>query len=227
MNFTHIPTKLEYDELQSHTGEDGFRFYTTPDGRKMPSITSILKDYKKEVIEDWIERVGEEEAERIRYQASWRGGIVHECLEDYINGVDPSNIMQLQNPVIAHSFIQIKSALDKDLTEIYGLERPLYSDILNVAGRADLMGKFRGKASTLDFKTSLKSKRKEWITSYFMQAAFYALAWEERTGMPIPQLVIVVANDETGMVQVFVEESDPWIMKVIKYINEWKEEHDV
>lgn len=226
MQFIHEHVELEYNELQSHTSEEGFRIYTTPDGRRMPSITSVLKDHNREVIERWIEKVGEEEAEKIRYQASWRGGIVHECLEAYLNGVDPSSINQLQNPIITHSFIQIKSVLDARLTKVYGMEVPLYSDLAEVAGRADMICEFDGKATILDFKTSLKLKREDWIDGYFMQAGFYALAWEERTGMPIEQVAIVCANDETGKPQVFLAPAGKWVYSTSQYIMEWKKNHE-
>lgn len=225
LKFMHQPVALSYNELQSHTDENGFRRYTTPDGRKMPSITSVLSDHNKEVIEAWKANVGEEEAEKIRYQASWRGGLVHECLESYLMGVEPKDIIQLQNPVIAHSFIQIKNVLDADLEIIYGMEKPLYSDLMEIAGRADLIAKFKGKPSVIDFKTSLKVKRKDWIENYFMQAVFYAIAWQERTGMPIEQLVLVVANDESGKPQVFIEPTSKWVAKLAKYVKEWKNAH--
>ena len=224
MAFTRSPVELAYNELQSHTDENGFRYYTTPDGRRMPSITSVLSGYKKDIIDAWIERVGEEEAEKIRYQAAWRGGEVHESLEAYIDGVDPSQINNLQNPVIAHSFIQIKNIIDKHLTTIYGMELPLYSDVAEVAGRADLIGVWNGDNAIIDFKTSLKSKKAEWIDNYFMQAAFYALAFEELTGIRIKKLVIVMATDD-GIPQTFVENTADWIPVVAKYIMKWKEEN--
>ena len=225
MAFTKSPVKLAYNELQSQTDDNGFRYYTTPDGRKMPSITSVLSGYKKDIIDAWIERVGEEEAEKIRYQAAWRGGLVHEALEYYIDGVDPSKINELSNPVIAHSFIQIKSIIDKHLTEIYGMELPLYSNLAEVAGRADLIGVWDGEVAIIDFKTSLKAKVKEWIDNYFMQAAFYALAFEELTGIHVPKLVIVMANDD-GVPQKFVENTADWVTVIAKYIMVWKETHE-
>lgn len=224
MKFIHDHTKVGYSDLQSQTGEDGFRYYTTPNGVRMPSITSVLSGYKQHVIDEWVARVGEEEAEKIKHAAGWRGTLVHEALEDYMNGIDPKDIIHLNNPLILHGFNQIKASLDQHLTKVYGMEVPLYSDLLNTAGRVDLVCEYDGKLTILDFKTSLKSKMKEWIDSYFMQAAFYGLAWGERTGNMPEQIVIVMANDK-GHPQVFVEPIGPWVYKMSKYVMNWHKEN--
>ena len=53
-----------------------------------------------------------------------------------------------------------------------------------------------------------------------MQCAAYAIMWEERTGMPIKQLVVCIAGDEGP--QVFVEDRDNWTDELINTIKEYK-----
>ena len=72
-----------------------------------------------------------------------------------------------------------------------------------------------GVPSIIDYKTSRKPKKKEWCEGYFMQCAFYAIAWEERTGMPMPNIVIVMDVDDHDPV-VFVEHRDNWVKKLEK-----------
>ena len=72
----------------------------------------------------------------------------------------------------------------------------------------------------IDWKTSRKLKKKEWISNYFIQCSAYAIMWEERTGMPIKQLVVCIAGDEGA--QVFVEDRDNWTEELINTINEYK-----
>ena len=84
----------------------------------------------------------------------------------------------------------------------------------------DLVGQWNGVNSIIDWKTSRKFKKKEWISSYFMQCAAYAIMWEERTGMPIKQLVVCIAGDEGP--QVFIEDRDNWTTDLINTINEYK-----
>ena len=86
----------------------------------------------------------------------------------------------------------------------------------------DCVGQWNGKDSIIDWKTSRKEKKKEWISNYFMQAAAYAIMWEERTGNPIKQLVVAIAGDEGA--QIFIEDRDNWTDDLIKTINDYKRE---
>ena len=113
--------------------------------------------------------------------------------------------------------------LDNNLNKVYAQEAPLYSDHLGLAGRVDCVGVWDGKNSIVDYKTSRKVKKKEWVSNYFMQCAAYAIMWEERTGMPITQLVVLIAVDDNEP-QVFVEHRDNWTEKLIDTIGKYKEE---
>ena len=113
--------------------------------------------------------------------------------------------------------------LDANLDNIWFQEAPLYSDYIKVAGRVDLIAEWEGKLSIIDFKTSRKPKKREWIKNYFMQESFYAVAFEERTKKPIKQLVTIVMVDDDSP-QVFVESRDDHIHDFIllrkKYFTE-------
>jgi genome maintenance exonuclease 1 len=80
----------------------------------------------------------------------------------------------------------------------------LYSDKLQCAGQVDCIAEYDGKLSIIDFKTSRKPKKEEWITNYFIQASFYAAAFYERTGIAIKQGVIIIT----------VDGSEPQVFKV-------------
>ena len=99
-----------------------------------------------------------------------------------------------------------------------GLEIPLYSDKLRVAGTADCVAEYNGVLSVIDFKTSRKPKKEEWIEDYWIQTAFYAAAFYEMTGCIPEQLVILVAVRDSFEVQVFkksIFDSDKYIDKLI------------
>jgi genome maintenance exonuclease 1 len=102
----------------------------------------------------------------------------------------------------------------------------LYSHFIRVAGRVDLIAEWQGKLSIIDFKTSRKLKKQEWITNYFLQAAFYAAAFYERTGVAIKQSVILIATDE-GTTQEFVEQTYPWLEEFIKIRKKYTEIHNI
>jgi hypothetical protein len=126
-------------------------------------------------------------------------------------------------PHVMQSFHDVKEQLDTRLTTVYSQEAPLYSEHLGLAGRVDCVGVWDGKNSIIDYKTSRKLKKKEWISSYFMQCAAYAIMWEERTGMPITQLVVLIAVDDNEP-QVFIEHRDNWVQPLLDVIEQYTTE---
>ena len=219
MIFKHIKVDLGYTDLGCVTKPSG-RKYTTPEKNEYPSITTVLSIRNKAAIDAWKKRVGEEEAAKISHRASTRGTAVHELCEDYINNVPDCQHKYIPN--IIEDFGQIKDILDTRIGTVYGQEVPLYSDHLGVAGRVDCVAEFDGKLSIIDFKTSRKKKKYEWVTNYFMQETFYAIAWEERTGMPITQLVTIISVDN-DQPQVFIEHRDNWDKELIKTIGDFND----
>lgn len=200
--FNHVEHNIELPVLTRKTTEAG-RKYFTPDGNAYPSITTVLSELSKESIKKWRKRVGEEVANKISTQAGTRGTAVHQLAEDYVNnnpdwakGAMPSNLF---------SFNQIKPILDNNVDNVWFQEVFLYSDKLELAGQVDCIAEYDGVLSIIDYKTSRKQKKKEWIQNYFMQGAFYAAAFYERTGIAIKQTVIVIAVDGEEP-QVFVED---------------------
>jgi genome maintenance exonuclease 1 len=210
--FKHVKIGLGYDDLESVTEESGRR-YATPTGTKYPSITTVLSILSKDSIARWRKRIGEEKANQITFRASQRGTSVHELIEKYIN--NDSKYLSGYMPNIVANFLSVKDILDERIGKVYGQELPLYSDHLRLAGRVDCVAEFDGKISIIDFKTSRKLKRREYIENYFCQEAGYAVMWEERTGMPIEQLVTIIAVDDENP-QVFIESRDKWIGKLIE-----------
>lgn len=217
MKFLHEDVDLGYCDLEAVTTDKG-RHYEDPDGNKYPSITTVLSILSEEAIQAWRARVGEEEANRISTQASTRGTKVHNIIEEYLK--NNPDYLKDELPHNIQTFKDVQPILDECVTKIYRQEAPLYSKHLGVAGRVDLVGQWKGIDSIIDWKTSRKFKKKEWISSYFMQCAAYAIMWEERTGQPMKQLVVCIAGDMGP--QIFVEDRDNWTKELINTINEYK-----
>ncbi len=215
--FDHKPIELDYKDLKTETKESG-RTYLDPNGHSYPSITTVLSILSEDAIREWRARVGEEEANRISRVASTRGTKIHSILEKYVDN-DPDYLKD-EMPHNIQTFKDIQPIVDKNLELVYAQEAPLYSEHLGVAGRVDCVGKWNGKDSIIDWKTSRKEKKKEWISNYFMQASAYAIMWEERTGMPIKQIVVCIAGDQGP--QVFVEDRDNWVKELNETIKEYK-----
>src|SRR6056300_1547535 len=217
--FEHVLTEL--NEMESVTTDSG-RKYKTPEGVNLPSITTVLSILSRDSIAAWRKRVGEAEANKISHRASSRGTRVHEIIEKYIN--NDEDYRNGYTPDIIDSFIAIRPILDDRIGRVFAQEAPLYSNHLGVAGRVDCVAEFDGKLSIIDFKTSLKPKRLEWIKNYFMQESAYAIMWEERTGMPITQLVTIISVDNAEP-QVFIEHRDNWVRPLRETIAQYNEEN--
>ena len=215
-NFKHTPVEYNEESLDQQNRKSG-RVYVDERGNEYPSITRVLSILNKDAIIAWRKRVGEEEANRISTKASKRGTKVHGLIEKFIANEEWNvdvNLLDLQ------VMKDVTPAIETSLSEVFAIEKKMYSEHLGVAGTVDCVGIWNNKRSIIDWKTSRKWKKKEWISGYFMQSAAYAIMWEERTGMPIKNLVICIAGDEG--VQIFEEDRDDWTQPLIDTIAEFK-----
>ena len=218
MIFTHKPIDLGYKDLLCETLQTG-RTYATPKGKKYPSITTVLSIRHEGEIQAWRARVGEEEANRISSRACIRGEAVHKLVERYVQNEELISKDFL--PHIWHAFTTIRPIIESRLNNIALSESPLFSDHLQLAGRVDLVAEFDGVLSIVDIKTSRRVKEKSDFDNYFLQEAAYAIMFEERTGIPITNLVTIMVVDENEP-RVFKEHRDNWTEELIKTIHEYK-----
>lgn len=218
MNFKHVGCDIDYD-LTTET-INGKRHYVTPDGNKYPSVTTITSQYNKQSILEWRKRVGEEEANRISAKAAGRGTRVHTICENYLNNQE--DYLQKQMPDAIVMFKTLQPLLNEYVNNIHALEVPLYSDHLRTAGRVDCIADFDGTLSVIDFKTASKMKEEHWIQNYFMQCSSYAVMFEERTGIPVPRIVVMIAVDGEKA-QIFVKKRNDYINEFIKYRDIYEE----
>ena len=212
MNFKHVGCDIDYD-LETET-VNGKRFYKTPEGLLYPSVTTITSQHGKDKIIEWRNRVGEEEANRISTKASSRGTRVHKICENYLNNEE--DFARKTMPDSIAMFKSIQPLLDEHVNNIHALEIPLYSHHLKVAGRVDCIAEYDGKLSIIDFKTSGRLKEESWIKGYFMQCSAYAVMYEERTKIPVSQIVIMIAVD-SEYPQVFIKKRNEYIKDFISY----------
>ena len=175
---------------------EGKRFYATPDGKKLPSVTTILDKTKseasKQALNQWRARVGTERAQQITTEAANRGTRMHTYLEKYIKeGTIPP---KGSNPFSWPSYIMAETVIKQGLVnvqEFWGIEVPLYFP--NVyAGTTDGAGIHLNEESILDYKQTNKPKRREWIDDYFMQLCAYAEAHNEVHGTRIKKGVVLM-----------------------------------
>jgi len=215
MEFIHDDTFKPVD-LECTTTPEGRR-YKTPSGELYESITTALgKDPKKEKsLMEWRERVGAPEANRISRLASTRGTAMHTICENYLNNEQDYISKAMPNAVVM--FRTIQPILDKAITRVYMQECSLYSDVYRLAGRVDCIADIKGKLSVLDFKTSTRTKKREWIKDYYLQTAAYSFMFEEMYGKSIDQVVIIIAVENENP-QIFID--DPYKYKDDSFFQE-------
>ena len=207
---------LEFAELQRIDGP--IRLYETPEGKRYPSVTTVLgKMTDKSALEAWKKRVGEDEAARVSARASTRGTNVHTMCENYVLGNDidtsmPHNMMM---------FNQIKKVLDEKVNMVRATECTLFSDHLKLAGSCDLIADYDGRLSIIDYKTSAKLKRKDWIEGYFLQASLYSYMLWEMTGILVKDIVIIIGVDDSLESQVFVERPQRYLEKAVDLVRSY------
>lgn len=213
--FNHI--KHDLPKLERST-VDGVRLYKTPSGRAYPSVTTVTSLLNKDSIKEWRAKVGEEEANKITANASRRGTRIHGICEDYLN--NESYTVGFEDKQL---WKDIKPFVDR-IDNIHALESPLFSDHLEVAGTVDCIAEYENELAVIDFKTSAKKKEKDWIKNYFMQCSAYAVAFEELTKIPVPNIIIIMGVDHEGAF-IFKESRDQWIDEFKKLREKYKVEY--
>ena len=218
--FKHVDGIRTPPKLEAIETENGRR-YILPNGDIVPSVTTILGHFKKKALHEWRRKVGEEEANRISRVASNRGTKFHKLAEDYFDGKQLSEIVRPLMPDMKQSFLSCLDEFNK-IDNIHYSEATLYSEILGIAGRTDLVAEYMNKLSIIDFKTSRKEKTEEQIIDYFLQGTAYGLMYEELTGTPIEQVVIIMSSDGLSRPQVFVKNIVDYIDDLVNIVQEYK-----
>lgn len=219
--FTHINTQEAITIEQINT--DSGRYYKTPTGALYPSVTSVVGLMNQKSIMEWRKRVGEEEANKIASKAASRGTRVHQLCEDYLN----NNEIDL-NKYSFEDRLNFKELIPylHNIDNIHLQETRLYSDYLEMAGTVDCIAEWNGKLAIIDFKTSRKLKEKSYIKNYFCQAAAYAIMYEERFGIPVSRIVILISVDDE-LPQVFEERRDNFVKDLLDIRKQYKEKYGV
>ena len=219
--FKHIETDIP--ELTTKT-IDRKRYYITPEGKEYPSITTVLSNRGKEGLFEWRNRVGHEVANYISGKAAKRGTAVHHMCEEYLNNVsfiEPDWWLDKQKNFLPFClFNQLRNGVLQRINNIHAQECGLYSDKYGVAGRVDCIAEYNRVLSIIDFKTSTSERNDKYNENYYIQTAAYAEMYEERTGIPTDQIVILVVTED-GTVQEFIKSKQEYLPLLEEAINEF------
>jgi genome maintenance exonuclease 1 len=223
---TLLKPKFTYQKL-TRDESTGKRLYATPDGHKVPSVTTVLDKTKPEesriALANWRKAMGDAKATQITTEAANRGTRMHKYLEDYIKG----DVLKesVSNPYAQQSLDMAKIVIEKgmcNVDEVWGSEVPLYFPEL-YAGTTDCVGIHKGEEAILDFKQTNKPKKREYIDDYFIQLTAYAMAHNEVHGTNIRKGVILMCSKDYEYQEFILEPSDfdywteRWCQRVSEY----------
>ena len=214
-----LETKYEYPKLKRVTAKSGQRQYTGDDNNPVPSVTTILSATgDKTALINWRKRVGDAEATRISTESAGLGTKVHNALEKYI--LLEEYEIKGNNHISVMAKNMVDNMIDKGLAKvdaIYGVEVGLIAKGL-YAGTSDAIGMYEGEEAIIDFKTSKKIKKREWIEDYFMQGCAYALAHNEMFGTKIKKVVILMVDRDGNFAEFTIRDDE-----FTEYCNKWSD----
>ena len=212
--------KYPYGEL-SKVSKNGKRHYATPDGRQVPSVTTVLSATKDMThLHEWRRRVGKEKAQQITTESANIGTVMHNSLEKHVKGIERkpgSNLIHQKAHAMAN--VIIENGL-KDVSEVWGSEVSLHYPEL-YAGTTDLVAVYKGKPAICDFKQARKLKKKEWVEDYFLQLAAYSEAHNKiyDTNIKNGRVFICTQNNEFQTFE--IDNYDHWTSEWYKRLEQY------
>lgn len=197
--------------------EDG-HWYQTKFDQIYPSISTILSETaseeKKNGLKTWKDN--EPAHQYITAQAQDIGTQSHKIIENYLSNnlsMDEFDLLP-----IAH-FNNLKPYLE-NISDIVSIEQRMYSDKLKVAGTSDLIARYNGELSIIDYKTKRKPQIDEYMYEYYLQTTCYSQMFQEVTGEKINQVVILVSSEKNTR-QEFIKTCDDYLDSMTERIDNY------
>ena len=224
MNYSRvdISASMPHDAGLVRSIETPFgRYYQSPREPNYwyPSVTTVTGFAKSDFFAEWRKKP---ENQQLSKHATNRGNELHAMIESYLK--NETDYKKNKNLLTVYLFQQMQEQLHK-INNIRMQETPMWSDTLRMAGRVDCIADYDGVLSIIDFKGSGKEKREEWIGNYFEQASCYSLMYQEMTGTPVNQIVILVSCED-GTVQEFKKNPKDYFKDLNKTVKDFWRAND-
>ena len=212
--------KYPYGDLNRQS-KNGKRHYETPDGRLVPSVTTVLSATKDMThLHAWRKRIGVEKAQQITTESANIGTVMHRSLEKHVKGEDRtpgSNLIQQKAHKMAN--VIIDNGLN-NVSEVWGSEVSLYYPEL-YAGTTDLVGVYKGAPAIMDFKQARRLKKKEWVEDYYLQLVAYAEAHNKQYDTQIKNGRIFICTQANEYQTFEIDNYDQWVGKWYAKLEEY------
>jgi genome maintenance exonuclease 1 len=216
-----VVKKYKYESLQRVDSPEGRRYVYGE--QKLPSVTTVLSATKdNKALDAWAERVGAENAQRIKNEAATVGTHMHNVIERMVAYRDlprPTSWLMTKGYEMGYRLI---NTFFPHIQEVWGSEVALYYPD-KYAGTTDMIAVYRDKPAVVDFKQAVKPKKREWIEDYFHQLAAYALAHDIVHGTKLDYGVVLMAVQDGSVMEFsttgreFQQYKDAWMRRVDQF----------
>lgn len=220
-------------DLETYSDEIG-RLYKTPVG-DFYSVTTMLSKSKDEDsklgLNAWKEKVGSVQAKKVCENACRDGELFHLACEKIINeGCMPVDLeTQVQMNFTVNSVIDKTRTLFKKINKVIGLELPLYSEKLQLAGRVDGVVHWNtnneSKLSIIDHKllSRVYHDRPEYYEDYFIQCTCYSWMFYEQHKQLPDKIVLLLTPKDGGIPITMEKDRKDYDQKMIDRIRKFRE----
>ena len=182
------------------------------------SVTGLTGKESAEGLLEWRKRVGDEVADRMMREGAERGTTIHKFCETYLQN-EP--ILIPENKISEYyTFKAMKPELN-NLNNIWGLEIPMWSDEYRLKGRCDCIAEYKTDLAMIDFKTSKKPKKREWLGGYFVQATAYVQMVKEQTGIDIKNIILMFGITNYNQCTIIQDKPENHIKELNRMNNEF------
>ena len=214
---THSTESIQLPKLK-RKNENGHRVYYDEDKNRYHSVTTVVGSIDQKGLDEWREKVGKDVADHVAMKSAITGTKLHKIVESYL-----ANEESEEENIFAKAHFNNIEPLLANIDLINGLETKLCSKRLGLAGTVDCIAQYKGVDSIIDFKTSSKKKKDEWIKKYFLQTTAYSIMWEELTGIKVTQIVILITGED-GSREEYIRNRDDYVEELEEVIAKYTEQ---
>ena len=202
--------KFPYGELARVT-KNHKRHYETPDGRQVPSVTTVLSATKDMThLHAWRKRIGAEKAQQITTESANIGTVMHNSLEKHVKGIERkpgSNLIHQKAHAMAN--VIIDNGL-KDVSEVWGSEVSLYYPEL-YAGTTDLVGVYKGEPAIMDFVPARRMNKREGGEYHPLPLVEFADAHNNQHDSQVKSARMFICTQNNEFQSFEIENYDHWV----------------
>ena len=214
---THNTESIQLPKLK-RKNENGHMVYYDEDKNRYHSVTTVVGSIDQKGLDGWREKVGKDVADHVAMKSAITGTKLHKIVESYL-----ANEKIEEENIFAKAHFNNIEPLLANIDLINGLETKLCSKRLGLAGTVDCIAQYKGVDSIIDFKTSSKKKKDEWIKKYFLQTTAYSIMWEELTGIKVTQIVILITGED-GSREEYIRNRDDYVEELEEVIAKYTEQ---